>query len=213
MRIGACVSRRRMRQTSKPSRPGSMRSRSTSSGRWERARLRADSPSSAVTTWKPSRSRLYLRVATSVGSSSTTRIFFTCVWAHYNRWLRLIRLPTLGRLAEHFGRGGHAAGFSPRPVALRAILYRGGVPEWFNGTVLKTVVRLVRAVGSNPTPSAGLPPTPRRPEQWSNGAREQQSRRALVAPMLACSIAPRFLVYLGELATGLLWPALWEEAP
>ena len=28
------------------------------------------------------------------------------------------------------------------------------MPEWFNGTVLKTVVRLVRTVGSNPTPSA-----------------------------------------------------------
>ena len=32
---------------------------------------------------------------------------------------------------------------------------RGGVPEWSNGAVSKTVVRL-RTVGSNPTPTAIL---------------------------------------------------------
>src|SRR3990172_10499429 len=50
-------------------------------------------------------------------------------------------------------RAGMATSFASVGAA-RAILYRGGVPERFNGTVLKTVVRLVRTVGSNPTPSA-----------------------------------------------------------
>jgi hypothetical protein len=45
-----------------------------------------------------------------------------------------------------------------RPRDLENVLsyIRGGVPEWLNGAVLKTAMRLWRIVGSNPTPSAML---------------------------------------------------------
>jgi hypothetical protein len=42
-------------------------------------------------------------------------------------------------------------------VARFGIIGCGGVPEWLIGAVSKTVVRLWRTVGSNPTPSATAP--------------------------------------------------------
>ena len=40
------------------------------------------------------------------------------------------------------------------PFQLLVSILIGGMPEWSNGAVSKTVVRLTRTEGSNPSPSA-----------------------------------------------------------
>src|SRR5690242_15417150 len=70
--IGTALSSRRRRQTSRPSRPGSMRSRMTRSGGCSAARYRADRPSSAATTMKPAAARYWQSTSRMPASSSTT---------------------------------------------------------------------------------------------------------------------------------------------
>src|SRR5260370_21466135 len=63
--------------TSSPLIRGIITSRITRSGESLRARSRPSTPSSAVSTWKPSYSKLSRRPATILGSSSTIKIFVT----------------------------------------------------------------------------------------------------------------------------------------
>src|SRR5215831_8901781 len=77
MRIGTCIVRgsaRIRRQTSSPSMPGSIRSRTIRSGTRRRASARAFSPSKALATSYCSRRRWCSIRSTRSGSSSTTRM-------------------------------------------------------------------------------------------------------------------------------------------
>ena len=66
-------SRLSSRASSRPSRPGNIRSRTTRSGRRRRIASSALSPRRSTATVKPARSRLNCRTSAMSGSSSTTR--------------------------------------------------------------------------------------------------------------------------------------------
>src|SRR6266567_2728291 len=73
MMIGAVDSDLMMRRTSSPASWGSIRSRSTRDGPRSRNRSTALVPSTATTTWNPSRTSEYCTLSARAGSSSTTR--------------------------------------------------------------------------------------------------------------------------------------------
>src|SRR5437764_4463977 len=87
MTIGVPLSARICRQTSMPSVPGSIRSRSTRSGLVARKAARARSPSATNDGSNPSVRRTMPSISASAGSSSTTstRPFDTPPWSHPER--------------------------------------------------------------------------------------------------------------------------------
>src|SRR5437588_3781982 len=87
-----------IRHTSSPERRGSMRSRTITSGDAARKRSSAFSPSGAVCTTNPSRSREYFTLSASAGSSSTSRTFTATAAPVASRGMRGV-----GELAELSG--------------------------------------------------------------------------------------------------------------
>ena len=116
----AASSPRTARMTARPSSSGSIRSSTTSAGRWRSMASSAAGPSAAVTTAKPSRSRYVRTSRTILASSSTTRIGRAGIggW-HLGRHRQHGRGAMLGRSRDGVRDGGapHRGRGRPRTSA------------------------------------------------------------------------------------------------